>query len=40
MANDTSDEDVNYAIQEFPQIITRLREISPYAKGWGGQEES
>jgi cysteine desulfurase len=40
MGKDTADEDVDYAIQEFPQIITRLREISPYAKGWGGQEES
>lgn len=40
MGKDTAEEDVDYAIQEFPQIITRLREISPYAKGWGGQEES
>lgn len=32
-------EDVDYVLDEFPRIIQRLREISPYAQGWGGQEE-
>jgi cysteine desulfurase len=30
-----TDEDVDYFINEFPQIINRLREMSPFAKGWG-----
>lgn len=30
-----TDEEIEYALTEFPQIIRRLREISPYAeKGW------
>lgn len=33
------DDDVDYVLEEFPRIIVRLREISPYAKGWGKQEE-
>jgi cysteine desulfurase len=32
-------EDIDYAVQEFPAVITRLREISPYAQGWGDREE-
>ncbi len=36
----TSDEDIAYFNETFPQIITRLREISPYAKGWEGMEDS
>jgi cysteine desulfurase len=39
MGRETKDEDVDYALTEFPQIITRLREMSPFAQGWGGQEE-
>ncbi len=27
-------EDVDYFLAEFPQIINRLREMSPFAKGW------
>ncbi len=36
-----SDEDVDYFLGEFPAIIQRLREMSPFAKGWGeeGQGE-
>lgn len=40
MGRDNTDDDVDYVLQEFPQIIQRLREISPYAKGWGNQEDS
>lgn len=36
----TTDEDINYFNETFPQIISRLREISPYAKGWEGTEDS
>ncbi|MGD2080724.1 MAG: cysteine desulfurase family protein, partial [Nitrospirota bacterium] len=39
MGRESTGEDVDYALGEFPQIIARLREISPYAKGWGDQEE-
>jgi cysteine desulfurase len=34
-----SSEDVDYLLNEFPAVIKRLREISPYAKGWGDKEE-
>ncbi|HDH05143.1 MAG TPA: cysteine desulfurase [Nitrospirae bacterium] len=30
----TTGEDINYFNETFPQVISRLREISPYAKGW------
>jgi len=32
-------EDVDYLTTEFPAVIKRLREISPYAQGWGDKEE-
>jgi cysteine desulfurase len=32
-------EDVDYLLTEFPAVIKRLREISPYAQGWGDREE-
>lgn len=35
-----TEEDVDYALNEFPQIINRLREISPYAKGWDEKDEA
>jgi cysteine desulfurase len=34
----TSD-DIDYVLNEFPMIVQRLREISPYAKGWGYDKE-
>jgi cysteine desulfurase len=40
LGEDTSDEDIAYFNETFPQIIKRLREISPYAKGWEGMEDS
>ncbi len=30
----TTEEDIDYFNETFPQVISRLREISPYAKGW------
>jgi cysteine desulfurase len=30
----TSD-DIAYLLEEFPAVINRLREISPFAQGWG-----
>jgi cysteine desulfurase len=36
----TTTEDITYFNETFPQIISRLREISPYAQGWEGTEDS
>jgi len=35
LGSDNTDEDIEYLLTEFPQVIKRLREISPYGKGWG-----
>ncbi len=35
IGKDNAEEDVKGLLDEFPQVIKRLREISPYAKGWG-----
>lgn len=36
----TTEDDITYVLETFPQIVARLREISPYAaKGWGDQQE-
>lgn len=35
----TTEQDIDYLNEVFPQIISRLREISPYSKGWGKMEE-
>jgi cysteine desulfurase len=34
-----TDEDIDYFLNEFTQIISRLREMSPFAKGWGQKSE-
>jgi cysteine desulfurase len=34
LGKDNTEEEIDYFINEFPQIIKRLREISPYQKGW------
>ncbi|HWR57755.1 MAG TPA: cysteine desulfurase family protein [Thermodesulfovibrionales bacterium] len=39
LGKDNTDEDIDYLLTEFPPIIRRLREISPFAKGWGAEEE-
>lgn len=39
MGEDNSPEDVDNLLVEFPAVIKRLREISPYAQGWGDKEE-
>ncbi len=38
IGQETAKEDINYFIETFPQIIKKLREISPYAEGWGEME--
>lgn len=40
MGTGNSDKDVDYLLAEFPRIIRRLREISPYAGGWGDMKQS
>jgi cysteine desulfurase len=35
----TTEEDIDYFNESFAQVISRLREISPYAKGWEGTED-
>jgi cysteine desulfurase len=37
---ETTAEDIDYFNETFPEVIKRLREISPYAKGWEGMEDS
>jgi cysteine desulfurase len=37
LGKDTSDEDVDYFLEEFGPIIDKLRQMSPFAKGWGGE---
>lgn len=38
LGKDNTDEEVDYLLTEFPPIIKRLREISPFAKGWDKKE--
>ena len=33
-------EDVDYLLTEFPAVINRLREISPFAQGWGDSDKA
>jgi len=40
LGQETMADDINYFNETFPQVISRLREISPYAKGWEGTEDS
>ena len=35
----TTEEDIKYFNETFPKVITRLREISPYSKGWEETED-
>ncbi len=35
----TNEKEIDYLNESFPQIIKRLREISPYSKGWEGTED-
>ncbi|MBI5196434.1 MAG: cysteine desulfurase [Nitrospirae bacterium] len=38
LGEETKELEIDYLIETFPQIISRLREISPYSKGWEGTE--
>jgi cysteine desulfurase len=39
LGDDNTEEDVEVLLREFPQVVARLREISPYAQGWGKRED-
>ncbi len=39
LGENTKNEDIEYFNEVFPQIITQLRKISPYSKGWGEMED-
>jgi cysteine desulfurase len=39
LGSGNTSEDIDYLLNEFPAVIKRLREISPYAQGWGDREE-
>ncbi|MCL5023909.1 MAG: cysteine desulfurase [Nitrospirae bacterium] len=39
LGRENSAEDIDYLLAEFPPIIRRLREISPFAKGWEEKEQ-
>jgi len=39
MGMGNAEEDVNHLLTEFPAVIKRLREISPFAQGWGDSQE-
>lgn len=34
LGKDNTDEQIDYLLQEFPVVVGRLREMSPFAKGW------
>jgi cysteine desulfurase len=39
LGEETTQEDIDYCNEVFPQIIEQLRKISPYSKGWGDLED-
>lgn len=39
LGESTTEEDVQYLNETFPQVINQLRAISPYSKGWGEMED-
>ncbi|MGD0884453.1 MAG: cysteine desulfurase family protein [Thermodesulfovibrionales bacterium] len=38
LGRQNTSEDIDYFLSEFRPIIKRLREISPFAQGWGGED--
>jgi cysteine desulfurase len=39
LGKENNGEDIDYLLAEFPPIIKRLREISPFAKGWDEKDQ-
>ncbi len=38
LGRDNTEDDIDYLLEEFPKVVQRLREMSPYAKGWGDKK--
>lgn len=38
LGRENTDDNIDYLLEEFPKVVQRLREISPYAKGWGDKK--
>jgi cysteine desulfurase len=38
LGRENTDDDIDYLLEEFPKVVQRLREMSPYAKGWGDKK--
>jgi cysteine desulfurase len=39
LGRENTGEDIDYLLAEFPPIVKRLREISPFAKGWDEKDQ-
>jgi len=39
LGKDTTEEDIDYVLQEMPPIVERLRELSPFKDGWRDMEK-
>ncbi len=39
LSKDTEEADVAYVLQTFPEVVERLRELSPFGKGWKDMEK-
>lgn len=39
LGRENTDDNIDYLLEEFPKVVQRLREMSPYAKGWGDKKE-
>lgn len=40
LGSDNTEADIDYFLEEFPAIISKLREMSPFTAGWGGHDDS
>jgi cysteine desulfurase len=40
VGQETTDDDISYFTRTFAEVIGKLREMSPFAKGWEGLEDS
>lgn len=40
LGSDNTEADIDYFLEEFPAIISKLREMSPFTAGWGGPDDA